>query len=115
MYATADMIAATAVAPITSMRGFKVIGATAVAAIMWAGAYFIANQEMSPGALMSFIYLLDQIKNGATGIGNMSSIYGQVLAATDHVYAEVLDVESDMKEDENAITLPEVRGRVEFN
>ena len=92
----------------------EIIGAVAMAAIFYLGANLVANGEMTPGSLLSFVYLLDVIKNGATGIGNISSVYSQVLAATDHVYKEVLDVESDMKDDEDALTLPDPKGRVEF-
>ncbi|MBA3727175.1 MAG: ABC transporter ATP-binding protein [Armatimonadetes bacterium] len=92
----------------------EIIGAFAIAIIFYLGGMLVAQKEMTAGSLLSFIYLLDVIKNGATGIGNISSVYSQVLAATDHVYAEVLDVESDMKDDENAITLADPKGRVEF-
>ncbi|MGI8922666.1 MAG: ABC transporter ATP-binding protein [Fimbriimonadales bacterium] len=92
----------------------EIIGAFAIAIIFYLGGILVAQKEMTAGSLLSFIYLLDVIKNGATGIGNISSVYSQVLAATDHVYAEVLDVESDMKDDENAITLPDPKGHVEF-
>lgn len=92
----------------------EVVGALAVAAIIYIGARLVYNNEMTAGALISFIYLLDQIKNGATGIANISNIYAQVLAATDHVYTQVLDVQSDMQDDEHAISLPSVKGAVEF-
>lgn len=92
----------------------EVIGAVAIAVILYTGALLVARGEMTAGGLFAFIYLLDQIKNGATGIGNISNIYSQVQAATDHVYEQVLDVEVDLRDDENALTIPDARGRVEF-
>ena len=92
----------------------EIIGAIAIAVIFYLGGRLVAGKEMTAGSLLSFIYLLDVIKNGATGIGNISNVYSQVLAATDHVYAEVLDVESDMKDDENALTLENPQGRIAF-
>jgi subfamily B ATP-binding cassette protein MsbA len=92
----------------------EIIGAVAIAVIFYLGGKLVAEKEMTAGSLLSFIYLLDVIKTGATGIGNISNVYSQVLAATDHVYAEVLDVESDMKDDENAIALDNPQGRIAF-
>jgi subfamily B ATP-binding cassette protein MsbA len=92
----------------------EIIGAVAIAVIFYLGGKLVAEKEMTAGSLLSFIYLLDVIKTGATGIGNISNVYSQVLAATDHVYAEVLDVESDMEDDENAIALDNPQGRIAF-
>jgi len=92
----------------------EVIGALSIAAIFYGGGMLVVRGEMTAGSLLSFIYLLDVIKNGATGIGNISNVYSQVQAATDHVYAEVLDVESDMVDSIDAITLPNPTGRIEF-
>jgi subfamily B ATP-binding cassette protein MsbA len=93
----------------------ELIGACGIALIMFLGAKLVKLGQMTPGDLFGFVYLLDQIKSGATGIGNMSNIYSQVLAATDHIYKEVLDVESNLVDDEDARTLEGVQGRIEFN
>ncbi|MDQ2986042.1 MAG: ABC transporter ATP-binding protein/permease [Armatimonadota bacterium] len=92
----------------------EVIGAGAIALIMYLGAKFVADGTMTAGDLFSFVYLLDVIKNGATGIGNISSVYSQVNAATDHIYQEVFDVETDVPDDANAVTLDDPKGRIEF-
>jgi subfamily B ATP-binding cassette protein MsbA len=83
----------------------EVIGACAIALIMYMGARYVAAGTMTAGDLFSFVYLLDVIKNGATGIGNISSVYSQVTAATDHIYQEVFDVETDVPDDEDALTI----------
>jgi ABC-type multidrug transport system fused ATPase/permease subunit len=92
----------------------EVIGAGAIALIMYLGARFVADGTMTAGDLFSFVYLLDVIKNGATGIGNISSVYSQVMAATDHIYKEVFDVETDVPDDVDAQTIANPTGRIEF-
>lgn len=93
----------------------EVIGACAIAVIMYLGARFVAAGNMTAGDLFSFVYLLDVIKNGATGIGNISSVYSQVAAATDHIYKEVFDVETDVPDDEDAQTIESPSGRIVFD
>ena len=93
----------------------EVIGAGAIALIMYLGARFVADGTMTAGDLFSFVYLLDVIKNGATGIGNISSVYSQVSAATDHIYKEVFDVETDVPDDEDALTIENPQGRIVFD
>ncbi|MCH8274543.1 MAG: ABC transporter ATP-binding protein [Armatimonadetes bacterium] len=92
----------------------ELIGAAAVAAVIWVGGVLVADGRMSPESLLAFALALDYIVRGATGVGNLANNYSQVLAATDRVYREVLDVESDIEEDKDAITPPEPQGRVEF-
>jgi len=93
----------------------EVIGAGAIALIIYLGANYVYSGLMTAGDLFSFIYLLDVIKTGATGIGNIGSVYGQVVAATDHIYKEVFDVQTDVPDDDDALTIEDVKGRVEFH
>jgi subfamily B ATP-binding cassette protein MsbA len=93
----------------------EVIGAAAIALIIYLGANYVYSGAMTAGDLFSFVYLLDVIKTGATGIGNIGSVYGQVVAATDHIYKEVFDVKTDVPDDEDALTIESVKGRVEFH
>lgn len=93
----------------------EVIGAGAIALIIYLGANYVYSGVMTAGDLFSFVYLLDVIKTGATGIGNIGSVYGQVVAATDHIYKEVFDVQTDVPDDEDALTIESVKGSVEFH
>jgi subfamily B ATP-binding cassette protein MsbA len=92
----------------------ELIGAVAMAIVFYIGGMAVSNGQMTTGSLFSFVYLLDVIKNGATGIGNIGNVYAQVMAATDHIYQQVLDIESDVTDDANAITIEQTRGRIEF-
>lgn len=92
----------------------ELIGAGAIAAVMWFGGLLVASHQMGVGDLMAFVFALDRINRGATGIGGISNVYSQVLGATDRVYQEVLDVQSDIREDPDATTLPAPKGHIRF-
>lgn len=88
--------------------------AIAVTGIIWYGGMSVINGEMTAGALIAFlIYAI----NLANPVRRISEIYGDIqksLAAADRVF-ETLDTESDIKEKENAIELPPVKGFIRFN
>lgn len=88
--------------------------AVAVTAIIWYGGMSVINGEITAGALIAFlIYAI----NLANPVRRISQIYGDIqksLAAADRVF-ETLDTEPDVTEKVNAVTLPVVQGKVEFN
>lgn len=93
----------------------ELLGSIAVAFTLWLGGTLVSNGSMTVGQLMAFIFVVDRVVRGATGLANMNNIYSQVLAATDRIFREVLDVETDVPEDKDAITLPSVKGDIEFS
>lgn len=93
----------------------ELIGAIALAATMFVGGYLISQDQMAIKDLLAFGFTLDKIKNGANGIGNLSNIYNQIVAAVARIYREVLDVKSDLPEPRENKTLPQPKGRIEFS
>lgn len=88
--------------------------AIAVTGIIWYGGMSVINGEMTAGALIAFlIYAI----NLANPVRRISEIYADIqksLAAADRVF-ETIDTEPDVKEKPDAITLPQVKGEVEFH
>ena len=88
--------------------------AIAVTGIIWYGGMSVINGEMTAGALIAFlIYAI----NLANPVRRISEIYGDIqksLAAADRVF-ETIDTEPDVKEKQDAIVLPPVKGEVEFD
>jgi ATP-binding cassette, subfamily B, bacterial MsbA len=88
--------------------------AVAVTGIIWYGGISVINGDMTAGALIAFlIYAI----NLANPVRRISDIYGNVqksLGAADRVF-ETLDTKPDVEESMNAIELPQVQGRVEFD
>jgi subfamily B ATP-binding cassette protein MsbA len=87
--------------------------AVAVTGIIWYGGMSVIDGDMTAGALIAFlIYAI----NLANPVRRISDIYGNVqksLGAADRVF-DTLDTPSDVEEKENALTLPDVQGRVDF-
>ena len=88
--------------------------AIAVTAIIWYGGISVINGDMTAGALIAFlIYAI----NLANPVRRISEIYGEIqksLAAADRVF-DTLDTESDVKEKNDAVTLPFVKGNITFH
>jgi len=88
--------------------------AVAVTGIIWYGGISVINGDMTAGALIAFlIYAI----NLANPVRRISDIYGNVqksLGAADRVF-ETLDTKPDVEENMNAVELPQVQGRVQFD
>lgn len=92
----------------------ELIGTIGIAFVLWVGGRDIAQGHMSSGTLIGMLLVLHQMVQSASGIGQMNATRGQVLAAADRIYKEVLDVESDVRDAPNARDPGELRGSIEF-
>ncbi len=88
------------------------IGAVAVAGILWYGGYLVAHGALQVEGLMAFIFAVDRVVRGATGLGNIGNIMGQVRAAVDRIYGEVLDAQSEAVDENATLTIPNPRGHI---
>ncbi len=88
--------------------------AIAVAVILWYGGYSVVKGMISAGALIAFLIYAINLSNP---VKRLSQVYGNIqkaMAAGDRVFA-ILDTQPTVKEKADAITLPEVKGRVKFD
>jgi len=92
----------------------ELIGTVGIAFVLWMGGRDVASGQMTSGALIGMLIVLHQMVQSASGLGQMNATRGQVLAAADRIYREVLDVESDVKDSPNAKPLLSVEGRLDF-
>jgi subfamily B ATP-binding cassette protein MsbA len=90
------------------------IGAVSIALVLWFGGHQVASGQMSTGQLMSFLFLLHQIAQAANGIGSIMLTRKQLRAAAERIFREVLDVEPEAYDTPDAIALPPLKGRIEF-
>lgn len=70
---------------------------------------------MTGGALLAFLFLLDQVARAAGDIGGIFSMRAQALATGQRIFDEVLDVEPEVKERENPIVIGTLKGNVRFD
>ncbi len=90
------------------------IGAVSIALVLWFGGQLVAQGEMEVGQLLSFLFLLHQIAQAASGIGAIQLTRKQVSAAAERIFREVLDVAPETYDPPNAIDLPSAQGRITF-
>ncbi|MEN3001042.1 MAG: ABC transporter ATP-binding protein [Armatimonadota bacterium] len=90
------------------------IGAVSIALVLWFGGHQVASGHMSTGQLMSFLFLLHQIAQAANGVGSIVLTRKQIRAAAERIFREVLDVEPEVYDAPDAIPLPRLQGRIEF-
>ncbi len=93
----------------------ELIGAFGLALTIYIGGRLVTDNHMDAASLITFGFTLDRIKNGATSLGNFSSTMSQVTSATERIYHEVLDVESDIQSKPDAIKLGDPKGEIQFH
>ena len=87
--------------------------AIAVAVILWYGGYSVVTGTITAGSLIAFLIYAINLSNP---VKRLSQVYGNIqkaLAAADRVF-EILDTKTDVVEKADAITLPSIKGDVEF-
>ncbi|MCX7686975.1 MAG: ABC transporter ATP-binding protein/permease [Fimbriimonadales bacterium] len=90
------------------------IGAVSIALVLWFGGQQVAAGHMTTGQLLSFLFLLHQIAQAASGVGAIQFTRKQVRAAAERIFREVLDVEPEVYDPPNAIMLPPVQGAIQY-
>jgi subfamily B ATP-binding cassette protein MsbA len=91
----------------------ELIGACAMATVLYICGWLSYLGKLELGQIAALIYALDRINQGLRSLGNVSSTYNQVQAATDRLHKEVLDV-PDQVEADGAVVLESPRGQIEF-
>lgn len=90
------------------------IGAVSIALVLWFGGQQVANGRMSTGQLLSFLFLLHQIAQSASGVGAIQFTWKQVRAAAERIFREVLDMPPEVYDPPNAIDLPTIQGAIRY-
>jgi len=97
-----------------------VIGAAGIALALWFAGQLIISGHNGPhaltlGKLIQFIYVLNQIAVGVSNLGSAKVTWEQIQAGSSRIFQNVLDVRSEIEDAPDAVALPEVAGRVEFD
>lgn len=82
--------------------------------IVWVwGGHEVLNGKLSAGDLVMFSGLVAQFYQPVQVLSNMSNLLANTTASGERVY-EILDMQPDIRTEENARPLPEVKGEVVF-
>lgn len=104
-----------AVGRLASLRPLvELIGAIALGIVLLICGWLAVNAGLTVGNVAGLIYAMDVINQGFRTMGYANNTYNQVLAATERIHREILDVPEDESDDPSAKTLDQVQGRIEF-
>lgn len=89
------------------------LAAVGVTVIIWYGGLEVINGNLTSGELIAFLIYVVNLSNPIRRLSNIYASIQRSLAAAQRVF-EVLDTEPEIREIPDAIELPRIKGRVEF-
>ncbi len=87
------------------------IGAAGIAFALWVAGHLVADNEMTLGQLGKFVFMLNLIAKGIGGLGGAKVTWEQIQAGGGRIFQNVLDVQSEISDAPDAVTLDSVSGR----
>ncbi|RKX92085.1 MAG: ABC transporter ATP-binding protein [Spirochaetes bacterium] len=81
--------------------------------ILWCGGQEVIKGELTLGVLMAFLMLSGRIYPSVSGLTNLILGLQSDLVGIKRVY-EILDTPPDIKDEEGAIILPSIKGKIQF-
>jgi len=98
-------------------RGFfaalGLVAAVGTATVFWVGGYLVIEDQLSTGDIVMFSFLLVQLYGPLAGISNSRVEFATSLVSFERVF-EVMDLEIDIPDPEEAEPLVPAEGRVEL-
>ena len=91
----------------------ELLGGIAVAIIIWVGGYRVIRGELTPGAFFSFMTALFMLYAPIRDLNKVNLEVQEGMAAAIRVF-ELLDTTPDIKDEEEAISLPSISKGVDF-
>jgi len=82
--------------------------------ILWAGAYFVVNRELSPGELLSFYALIGYFTGPASSLVSANRGIQDSLIAADRLF-EIVDMEVESSDVDKVELCPDMVGNIVFN
>ena len=83
------------------------------AVVLFYGGYKVFNGEMTPGVFVVFFPYLGMLYGPVTGLSRFWNFIQRAVASVERVF-EVLDTKPDIEDAPDAVEIPQVEGKVEF-
>ncbi|TAK75746.1 MAG: ABC transporter ATP-binding protein, partial [Dehalococcoidia bacterium] len=90
------------------------LNAAALVATIWVGGQQVAHGMLTTGQLTAFLGYLYLLQQPVRGLGMIANILSRTVSAGERIF-EILDAESAVTDKPDAMVLPRVSGRVEFD
>ncbi|MCX8053546.1 MAG: ABC transporter ATP-binding protein/permease [Armatimonadetes bacterium] len=95
------------------LPSIDLMGGLSGAVLLLAGGLMVVAGEIKIGKLFEFTYLAFIVAAAGKQFGRLNMLYQQTMAGAERIF-ELLDTKSDLVEKPDAVTLQDVKGRVEF-
>jgi subfamily B ATP-binding cassette protein MsbA len=92
----------------------NILSALGITAIIWYGGREVIHDEITSGGLVAFIALATNLSNPVKRLSNVYGSIQRALAAAQRVF-DVLDIKATIADSPNAVSLPPIKGQVEFH
>lgn len=92
----------------------ELIGAAALASVLYLCGRLSYENQLQLGQIAAVIYALDRVNQGFRGLSWVNNTFSQVQAASERIYAEVLDVPDQILDATAGRTVESPKGRIEF-
>jgi ATP-binding cassette subfamily B multidrug efflux pump len=92
----------------------SLIGAVATATTVYVGGQLVLGETLTIGELVLFVALIDRFFEPIRDLSQQYNVLQAAMAAGERIF-EVLDVEPEVRDSPNAIPLPPIAGRVDYN
>lgn len=84
-----------------------------IVVVLWYGAYEVWNKHLSIENLIAFILYLTTMSQPIKNLSNINLSIQQVIAASERIF-EIIDTSISIQENQDAIILPPVKGKIEL-
>ena len=89
------------------------LGGVGISLVVWYGGSQVLQGKSTPGTFFSFLTALIMIYEPIKGVSKINNTVQQGIAAAERVF-DILDIESEVVEKEDAVELPLVKDIIEF-
>ncbi|HEU5430302.1 MAG TPA: ABC transporter ATP-binding protein, partial [Thermomicrobiales bacterium] len=90
------------------------LGAVATATIVYVGGKLVLAQTLTIGELVLFVALIDRFFEPIRDLSQQYTVLQAAMVAGERIF-EVLDVEPEVRDKPDAVSLPPIAGRIDYN
>ncbi len=94
--------------------GVDFIGSLATALVVGAGGWLVLGDMLTAGVLVAFVLYVERFFDPIRDLAQRYNTFQATMAASERLFA-LLDTEPDLQDAADAVTLPPISGRVEFD
>jgi ATP-binding cassette subfamily B multidrug efflux pump len=89
------------------------LGMTATGVVLWFGGHFVIDEKITLGVLVAFLSYVTRFFNPIQELGRLYTTLQSAMAGGEQVF-KLMDTEVEVKDDQQAIELENVQGRIDF-